>query len=85
MSSHSVTCSPFINGFYIGFQKVFLAKIQFNKNSNSDKDKIYIVGNKRGWNCGSIINIYCSYLDLDKFCFIFDETNKSENIECFKD
>ena len=83
-SSHSVTCSPFINGTYIGFQKVFLANIQFNKNINSDKDRIYIVGNKKGWHWGSKINIYCSYVDLDKFCFIFDKTNKSENIECFK-
>ena len=84
-SSHNITCSPFINGIYIGFQKVFLGNIQFNKNINSDKEKIYIVGNKRGWNWGSKIDIYCSFIDLDKFCLIYDDKNKNENIECFKD
>ena len=85
-SSHSISCSPFVNGIYIGFQKVFLGNISFSKNTNSDKDKIYIVGNKRGWNFGSKIDIYCCNItDFDKFCFIFDEKNRNQNIECFKD
>ena len=84
-SSHSITCSPFVNGIYIGFQKVFLGNISFIKNINSDKDKIYIVGNKKGWNWGSKIDIYCCNIELDKFCFIFDEKNGNKNIECFKD
>ena len=86
MSSHSITCSPFVNGIYLGFQKVFLGNISFSKNTNSDKDKIYIVGNKKGWNFGSKIDICCcKNIELDKFCFIFDEKNPNENIECFKD
>ena len=84
-SSHSISCSPFVNGIYIGFQKVFLANISFSKDINSDKDKIYIVGNKKGWNWGSKMDIYCNNIVLDKFCFIFDEKNENKNIACFKD
>ena len=84
-SSHSISCSPFVNGIYFGFQKVFLGNISFSKDINSDKDKIYIVGNKKGWNSGSKIDIYCWHIMLDKFCVIFDEKNENKNIECFKD
>jgi len=84
-SSHSINCSPFVNGIYIDFQKVFLGNISFNKEINSDKDKIYIAENQRGWNFGSKIYIYCCNIKLDKFCFIFDEKNGNKNIECFKD
>ena len=85
MGSHSINCSPFVNGIYYGFQKVFLGNISFSKDINSDKDKIYIVGNKKGWHSFSKIDIYCWYIMLDKFCFIFDEKNENKNIECFKD
>lgn len=83
--SHNITCSPFVNGIYSGFQKVFLWNVSFSKEINSDKDKIYIVGNKRGWNVGSKIDIYHCNIELDKFCLIFDEKNGNKNIECFKD
>ena len=79
-----ISCSPFINVLYINFGKVFFGNTNFNRNKNSNKQNIFIVGADRGWNWGGKAYIFCgATTNVDEFCSIYDKNNK--NIECYKD